>query len=227
MKVFIVEDDARVVEHITRALSSAGHCVESEGDGGVGLARALCEDYAALILDRMLPSLDGLSLVKRLRAAGNDTPVLFLTTMTGIDDRVDGLKGGADDYLVKPFAMTELLARINAMTRRSGPGDSTKVATRLCVADLEMDLIRRKVTRSGAEIDLQPQEFKLLEYLMRNAGRAVTRKMLLENVWKFHFDPRTKIVESHISRLRTKIGLARSRELIHTIRGIGYALRED
>jgi two-component system OmpR family response regulator len=224
MKIFVVEDDVRVVEHVTRGLSAAGHWVESEGDGRIGLDRALDGDYAALILDRMLPSLDGLTFVQRLRAAGNDMPVLFLTTMTGIDDRVDGLRGGADDYLVKPFAMSELLARINAMTRRVGSGDFAKVTTRFCVADLEMDIIRRRAARGNIEIDLQPQEFKLLEYLLRNAGRAVTRKMLLENVWKFDFEPRAKIVESHISRLRTKIGRP---ELIHTIRGIGYMLREE
>ena len=166
-----------------------------------------------------------LSLVKRLRADGNDTPVLFLTTMSGIDDRVEGLEGGADDYLVKPFAFAELLARVHAMTRRGGSGRG--VATRLAAGDLEIDLIQRSVTRCGKIIELQAQEFKLLEYLMRNEGRIVTRKMLLENVWNLNFDPRTNIVETHMSRLRSKIDRGHDHELIHTIRGTGYSLREN
>ncbi len=200
---------------------------ESVNDGAEGLTSALKGDYAALILDRMLPRLDGLSLVRRLRAEGRDTPVLFLTTMSGIDDRVEGLEAGADDYLVKPFAFAELLARVHALTRRTDPRSGRGVATRLVAADLEIDLIQRKVERGGQPVELQAQEFKLLEYMMRNAGRVVTRTMLLEHVWNLNFDPRTNIVETHMSRLRAKIDRGQTRELIHTIRGTGYTLRED
>jgi two-component system OmpR family response regulator len=227
MKILLVEDDGKIVEHVSHALAAAGHEVDTAGDGADGLSRALKGDYAALILDRMLPKLDGLSLVKRLRAEGNDTPVLFLTTMSGIDDRVEGLEGGADDYLVKPFAFAELLARLHAMTRRTDPRSGRGVATRLAAADLEIDLIQRKVERHGRPVELQAQEFKLLEYMMRNAGRVVTRAMLLENVWNLNFDPRTNIVETHMSRLRSKIDRGHDRELIHTIRGTGYILRDD
>jgi two-component system OmpR family response regulator len=227
MKILLVEDDGKIVEHVSHALAAAGHEVDTAGDGADGLSRALKGDYAALILDRMLPKLDGLSLVKRLRAEGNDTPVLFLTTMSGIDDRVEGLEGGADDYLVKPFAFAELLARIHVMTRRTDPRSGRGVATRLAAADLEIDLIQRKVERNGRPVELQAQEFKLLEYMMRNAGRVVTRAMLLENVWNLNFDPRTNIVETHMSRLRSKIDRGHDRELIHTIRGTGYILRDD
>src|SRR5690348_17471038 len=171
----------------------------------------------------MLPGIDGLSLVRQLRAEGRQTPVLFLTTMSGLDDRVEGLEGGGDDYLVKPFAFSELLARVNAITRRHGESEPT----RLRAADLEMDLIRRTASRAGKSIDLQPQEFRLLEYLLRNAGRVVTRAMLLENVWDLHFDPRTNIVETHLSRLRSKVDRGFGAELIHTVRGAGYTLRAD
>ena len=227
MKILLVEDDAKIVEHVSHALTAAGHVVEAVNDGAEGLSRALKGEYAALIQDRMLPTLDGLSLVKRLRADGNDTPVLFLTTMSGIDDRVEGLEGGADDYLVKPFAFAELLARIHALTRRSDPRSGRGVPTRLAAADLEIDLIQRKVERKGRPVELQAQEFKLLEYMMRNAGRVVTRTMLLENVWNLNFDPRTNIVETHMSRLRSKIDRGHEHELIHTIRGTGYILRDD
>jgi two-component system OmpR family response regulator len=173
----------------------------------------------------MLPGLDGLSLVRQLRDTNIRTPVLFLTTMSGLNDRVEGLESGADDYLAKPFAFSELLARVNAITRRAESHDSEP--TRLKLADLEMDLIRRTVQRAGKPIDLQPQEFRLLEYLLRNAGRAVTRAMLLENVWDLHFDPRTNIVETHLSRLRSKVDRGFAPELIHTLRGVGYVLRAD
>jgi two-component system OmpR family response regulator len=227
MKILLVEDDVQIVEHVRHALTAAGHDVESVHDGAKGLSRALEGEYAALILDRMLPQLDGLSLVKRLRADGKDTPVLFLTTMSGIDDRVEGLEAGADDYLVKPFASAELLARIHAMTRRTDPRSGRGVTTRLAAGGLEIDLIQRTVQRDGHPIDLQAQEFKLLEYMMRNAGRAVTRTMLLEHVWNLNFDPRTNVVETHVSRLRSKIDRGHGRELIHTIRGTGYILREE
>jgi two-component system OmpR family response regulator len=172
----------------------------------------------------MLPGIDGLGIVKTIRGAGVKTPVLFLTTLGGIDDRVEGLEAGGDDYLVKPFAFAELLARMNALARRSSP---TEVQTLLRVADLELDLLKRSVARGGKRIDLQPQEFKLLEYLMRHAGRVLTRTMLLESVWEFHFDPQTTVVETHISRLRSKIDQGFGVPLIHTVRGAGYCLRED
>jgi two-component system OmpR family response regulator len=224
MKILLVEDDSEIAGHVCHALTNAGHDVDSEGDGLQGLSRALSGEYAALILDRMLPGMDGLSLMKQLRADGIETPVLLLTTMAGIDDRVAGLEAGADDYLVKPFAFAELLARVNAMGRRADIGHR---ATRLAVADLEMDLITRTVRRAGNKIDLQSQEFRLLEYLVRNAGRAVTRAMLLEHVWKLNFDPRTNIVETHMSRLRAKLTHDDMKDLIHTIRGTGYILRAD
>ena len=226
MKILLVEDDKEIAGHVSLALATAGHDVDSSGDGLDGLSRASSGDYAALILDRMLPGLDGLSLMKQLRAAGIKTPVLLLTTMTGIDDRVEGLEAGADDYLVKPFAFAELLARVNAMARRTEINERAAV-TKLAVADLEMDLIARTVHRAGQAIELQAQEFRLLEYLLRNAGRAVTRTMLLEHVWKLNFDPRTNIVETHMSRLRGKLDRNNARDLIHTIRGTGYILRAD
>jgi two-component system OmpR family response regulator len=175
------------------------------------------------VVDRMLPGLDGLGIVKTIRSAGVKTPVLFLTALGGIGDRVAGLEAGGDDYLVKPFAFAELLARVNALARRPPPA---QVRTALRLADLELDLVKRSVSRAGKRIDLQPQEFKLLEYLMRHAGRVVTRTMLLENVWEFHFDPQTTVVETHISRLRAKIDQGFDPPLIHTVRGSGYCLRE-
>lgn len=223
MKILLIEDDRETAGHIVHALESQGHSVEQVHDGIEGLALARAGEHSALIVDRMLPGLDGLSLVRQLRAAGRQTPVLFLTTMSGLDDRVEGLEGGGDDYLVKPFAFSELLARVNAITRRHGESEPT----RLRAADLEMDLIRRTASRGGKSIDLQPQEFRLLEYLLRNAGRVVTRAMLLENVWDLHFDPRTNIVETHLSRLRSKIDRGFGAELIHTVRGAGYILRAD
>jgi two-component system OmpR family response regulator len=223
VKILLIEDDRETAGHIVHALESQGHSVEQVHDGIEGLAQARAGEHSALIVDRMLPGMDGLSLVRQLRAEGRQTPVLFLTTMSGLDDRVEGLEGGGDDYLVKPFAFSELLARVNAITRRHGESEPT----RLRAADLEMDLIRRTASRGGKSIDLQPQEFRLLEYLLRNAGRVVTRAMLLENVWDLHFDPRTNIVETHLSRLRSKIDRGFGAELIHTVRGAGYILRAD
>ena len=223
VKLLLVEDDAETADHIVHALTGHGHLVETAREGAQGLARARAGDHAALIVDRMLPQMDGLSLVRHLRSEGRQTPVLMLTTMSGLNDRVEGLEGGADDYLVKPFAFAELLARVHAITRRNEAQETTK----LRLADLEMDLIRRTVTRGARSIDLQPQEFRLLEYLLRNTGKVVTRAMLLENVWDLHFDPRTNIVETHISRLRSKIDRGFSRELIQTLRGVGYILRAD
>lgn len=222
MKILLIEDDSETAEGVAHALQSHGHAVETSANGREGAALARTNAYAALIVDRMLPELDGLSLVRELRADGVRTPILFLTTMSGIDDRVEGLEGGADDYLTKPFATPELLARVNAITRRAETHGET---TMLKAGGLEMDLIRRTVTRNGRPVTLQAQEFKLLEYLLRNAERVVTRAMLLENVWDLHFDPRTNIVETHMSRLRTKLDCGLGGDVIRTIRGTGYILR--
>jgi two-component system, OmpR family, response regulator len=222
MKLLVVEDDLRSSDFIQRGLREHGHVVDHAENGKDGLFLAGSGKYDALIVDRMLPELDGLSVIKMLRSNENHVPVLMLTAMGGIDDRVEGLQSGADDYLVKPFALAELVARIGALTRRPLIG---AVQTTLRVGDLEMDLLKRVVTRGGKPIDLQPQEFKLLEYLMRSDGRIVTRTMLLENVWDFHFDPQTSVVETHISRLRAKIDKGFEMELLKTIRGSGYSLR--
>lgn len=224
MRVLLIEDDAETVGFLVASLEEAGCRVVHAADGTTGLERVLEGGFDVAVVDRMLPALDGLTLVRSFRSAGARVPTLFLTTMSGVDDRVEGLEAGADDYLVKPFAFVELLARLNALVRRpplSEPG------TRLRVADLEMDLIARTVRRSGEPIDLRPREFQLLEYLLRNAGNVVTRGQLLEKVWDFHFDPTTNIVESHMSRLRGKVDRGFDRPLIDTIRGIGYILRGD
>ena len=202
MKILVIEDDANTRAYVQKALKEQGHDVDVASDGREGLFLAGSASYDVMIVDRMLPSFDGLSLVKAIRANGVKTPVLFLTTMSGVGDRVEGLEAGGDDYLVKPFAFAELLARLNALVRRPPLAEAKTI---LRTADLEMDLISRRVTRAGQKIDLHPREFRLLEYLMRNVDRIVTRTMLLENVWEFHFDPNTNIVETHISRLRSKI----------------------
>jgi two-component system OmpR family response regulator len=223
VKLLIVEDDREGAGYLKRALGEAGHTVDHIADGREGLLLAASEPYDVMVLDRMLPSMDGLAILRTLRASGVKTPVLLLTALGGIDDRVEGLEAGGDDYLVKPFAFAELLARINALARRPPPQEAPTV---LQVADLRMDLLSRTVSRRATRIDLQPREFQLLEYLMRHAGRVVTRTMLLESVWDFHFDPKTNIVETHVSRLRGKIDRGYGRELIHTVRGAGYCLRE-
>ena len=222
MKILVIEDDTEMAAYVAKGLRQQGHAVDQAANGRDGLFLAASEPYDLLIVDRRLPGLDGLAVVKTMRGAGVKTPVLFLTTMSGIDDRVEGLEGGADDYLVKPFAFAELVARVNALGRRPA---LTVTTTTLAVADLEIDLVKRTVTRAGRRIELQPREFQLLEYLMRHAGRIVTRTMLLENIWEFHFDPRTNIVETHISRLRSKVDRGFADELIHTVRGAGYCLR--
>jgi two-component system OmpR family response regulator len=222
LKLLLIEDDRETAIFVAQALEDRGYEVETVSDGSAGLERALSDQHDALVVDRMLPGIDGLSLVRRLRAQGKRVPILILTTMSGLNDRVEGLEGGADDYLVKPFAAEELVARVNAIVRRTA-GETT----RLSVFDLELDLLRRTVFRGGRVIDLQPQEFRLLEYLVRNSGRVVTRTMLLENVWDLQFDPRTNIVETHVSRLRGKVDRGFSIELIHTVRGEGYILRAD
>lgn len=222
MKLLLIEDDSETAWFIGRGLREQGHVVDHSASGRDGLFHAAGGAYDVLVVDRMLPGLDGLGLVKTLRAADVQTPILFLTTMSGVGDRVEGLEAGGDDYLVKPFAFAELLARVNALGRRRPMLQSD---TLLRSANLEMDLIARKVRRGTQEIDLQPREFRLLEYLLRNAGRVVTRTMLLEQVWEFHFDPRTNIVETHISRLRSKVDRGFEPELIETVRGTGYLLR--
>ena len=221
MKLLLIEDDTATAEHICKSLQQHGHVVDHAADGKDGLFLAAGETYDVIVVDRMLPGLDGLGIVKTIRSANIRTPVLFLTTLGGIDDRVEGLEAGGDDYLVKPFAFAELMARLNALARR--PPISQQETT-LRVANLEMDLLKRTVTRDGQRIELQPQEFRLLEYLMRHAERIVTRTMLLENVWEFHFDPGTNVVETHVSRLRSKVDRPFDTELIHTVRGSGYCL---
>jgi two-component system OmpR family response regulator len=222
MKLLVIEDDRDTADYIARGLREQGHVVDVTANGRDGLFRAAAGAYDLLIVDRMLPGLDGLALVKTVRGAGLTTPVLFLTTLSGVEDRVEGLEAGGDDYLVKPFAFAELAARVQALGRRP---PLQEAPTTLRVADLELDVVKRRVTRQGQRIDLQPREFQLLEYLMRHAGAVVTRTMLLEHVWEFHFDPKTSVVETHISRLRLKIDRAGAPDLIHTVRGAGYCLR--
>lgn len=221
MKLLLLEDDGEVRDYVARGLQALGHVVDSCATGRDALFLGTDGTHAVLILDRMLPGMDGLSVLKGLRAAGVKAPALFLTAMGEIDDRIEGLEAGADDYVVKPFALSELAARINALARRP---PLAGVQTRLRVADLEIDLLKRVATRGGQPIELQSQEFKLLEYLMRHAGEIVTRTMLLEQVWSFHFDPRTNVVESHMSRLRAKIDRNFEKPLIKTVRGAGYRI---
>ena len=223
MRILLIEDDVETASYVVVGLQEEGHVVTLASNGRTGLVLASTEDFEVLIVDRMLPGLDGLAIVRTLRASRIETPVLFLTTMSGIDDRVAGLNAGGDDYLVKPFAFDELAARVRALGRRHTR--VTTVETTLKVADLEMDLVRRAVRRATLPILLQPREFRLLEYLLRHTDQIVTRTMLLENVWDYHFDPRTNIVESHVSRLRTKVDKGFTPELIHTVRGAGYCLR--
>ncbi len=221
MKVLVVEDDIENARHLIRVLSESGHVGDVAGDAASAVGLAKAERYDVIVLDRMLPDLDGISVVKKLRRDGNATPVLFLTNVSGMDDRVEGLEAGGDDYLVKPFAAPELLARLAALARRPDLARTTALA----VHDLELDLLSRTARRGGEVIDLQPREFKILECLIRNDGRIVTRKMLLETVWEFVFDPQTSIVETHISRLRAKVDREREPALIQTVRGVGYCLR--
>ena len=219
MNILLVEDDIQMADHLARAFSAEGYRMDVERNGDTGLSRAVSGDYDVIVLDRMLPGIDGLTLLKSLRDDQILTPVICLTTMCGVHHRVEGLEAGADDYLVKPFAFTELLARVRALARRPA-----LQRTLLVVGDLKMDLIQRSVMRGNQPIELLPQEFKLLEYFMRNQGRTVTRYMILENVWDIHFDPRTSVVESHISRLRAKISPGATRDYIRTVRNAGYIL---
>ena len=222
MRILIIEDDDNTASYMAAGLDQSGHVVDRCADGRDGLFMASSGDYDVMVVDRMLPSLDGLSLVQALRAAKVTTPVLFLSALGQVDDRVKGLRAGGDDYLTKPFAFSELLARLEALSRRTA---APAVQTRLDVGDLHLDLLTRQVTRAGQTIELQPREYRLLEYLMRHAGQVVTRTMLLEGVWDYHFDPQTNVIDVHISRLRQKIDKGFERPLLHTIRGAGYAIR--
>lgn len=222
MKFLLIEDDVPTAAYIQRGMKENGHTVDHAKTGQEGLLLAGSHPYDVLIIDRMLPGMNGLTVVKMLRDIEVKTPIIFLTTMGGIDDRVDGLNAGGDDYLVKPFAFSELYARVNALSRRP---PMSAFRNLLQVDDLEMDVLKRKVTRAGEVIDLQPKEFMLLEFLVRHAGQVVTRTMLLESVWDFHFDPKTNIVDTHVSRLRSKVDRGHKVELIQTVRGFGYSVR--
>ena len=221
MKILLLEDDAQTCDYIARGLRETGHVVDVCATGRDAIFLGSNGGHDLMIIDRMVPGVDGLSALKALRITGVSTPALFLTSMGGVDDRVEGLEAGADDYLVKPFAMSELIARLNALARRP---HLAEVQTRLRVGELELDLLKRAASRAGRAIPLQAQEFKLLEYLMRHAGQVVTRSMLLENVWSFHFDPKTNIIEGHLSRLRAKIDRDFGSEMIKTVRGAGYMI---
>ena len=224
MRVLVVEDDSQVAAYLVKGLKEQGHNVDHAADGKNGLFLATSEDYDAMIIDRMLPELDGLAIVKSVRAAGKTTPMLILSALGDVDARVEGLRAGGDDYLTKPFAFSELLARLDALLRRARQAPATE--TTLRVADLELDQLTRTVKRSGHVIALQPREYRLLEYLMDNAERVVTRTMLLEQVWDYHFDPQTNVIDVHISRLRAKIDKGFEQALLHTVRGAGYMIRE-
>lgn len=224
MKLLVIEDDREAAAYIVKGLAESGYVVDHAADGREGLFMASSGSYDALIVDRMLPGMDGLTLIAALRAAENRTPVLILSALGAVDDRVKGLRAGGDDYLVKPFAFAELLARIEALLRRGSGGQAT---TRLRVGDLEMDLLARSVRRGTQEIELLPREFRLLEFLMRHAGQVITRTMLLESVWDYHFDPQTNVIDVHVSRLRQKIDKGFERPLLHTVRGAGYRLGTD
>ena len=227
MRILLIEDDPETSRFVRKGLEEGGHVVDLAGDGRQGLLLALDAEHDAVIVDRMLPGLDGLSIVRSLRAAGRTTPVLVLSALGEVDDRVEGLRAGGDDYLVKPFALAELSARLEALVRRrDAAAGSAAPATRLAVADLEMDLLARSVKRAGRTVDLKPREFRLLEHLMRHPGQVVTRTMLLEAVWDYHFDPQTNVIDVHVSRLRRKIDRDFGRPLIHTVRGAGYLIRE-
>jgi two-component system OmpR family response regulator len=222
MKILLVEDNERVAQFVAKGLRESGHVLDHADNGRDGLFLASSEKYDAIVLDRMLPGgIDGLGIIEALRKTGTKTPILILSALAEVDDRIKGLRAGGDDYLTKPFAFGELLARLDALTRRS---QQAVAQTVLAVDDLRMDLLARQVTRAGRPIELQPREFKLLEFLMRHADQAVTRTMLLENVWDYHFDPQTNVIDAHVSKLRQKIDAPFGRPLLHTLRGVGYKL---
>lgn len=222
MRILVIEDDEETAAYMVKGLKESGYVVDHAANGKDGMVRAMSGGYDGLVVDRMLPGVDGLSIIQGIRAAGVKTPALILSALGAVDDRVKGLKAGGDDYLTKPYAFSELLARIEVMLRR---GAGNAVETKLRVADLQMDLLARTVTRGTQELDLQPREFLLLEYLMRNAGNVVTRTMLLEHVWDYHFDPQTNVIDVHVSRLRQKIDKGFAKPLLHTVRGAGYCLK--
>lgn len=223
MRVLLIEDDKETAAFLVKALKESGHAAETAQDGETGLSYARAGDYDVLIIDRMLPERDGLSVIEALRKDADRTPVLILSALGEVDDRVKGLRAGGDDYLTKPYAYSELLARIEALARRSAPEESE---TTYVVGDLVLDRLSHKVVRSGESIILQPREFRLLEYLMKNAGQVVTRTMLLEHIWDYHFDPQTNVIDVHISRLRAKIDKGFNSPLLHTVRGAGYMIRD-
>jgi len=224
MRLLVIEDDRETAQFLQRSLRESGHNADVAGDGETGLAMARDGGYEVLIVDRMLPQRDGLSIVQILRGEGTRTPVLILSALGEVDDRVKGLRAGGDDYLTKPYQYTELLARIEALARRPAPEQQE---TRYAVGDLVLDRLSHKVTRGGEPIVLQPREFRLLEYLMKHAGQVVTRTMLLENVWDYHFDPQTNVIDVHVSRLRSKIDKNFATPLLHTVRGAGYTIRDS
>ncbi len=224
MRILLIEDDRDTREFTRRALGQDGHVVDAAEDGRQGLFLASTERYDVIVLDRMLPVLDGMTLLKTLRGAGNRTPVLLLSALAEVDHRVEGLRAGADDYLTKPFAHAELSARLDNLRRRNDGAAGEAATTTLVIADLHLDLLKRDARRGARRIELQPREFRLLEYLMRHAGQVVTRAMLLESVWDYHFDPQTNVIDVHVSRLRQKIDRGEAVALLHTVRGAGYRL---
>jgi two-component system OmpR family response regulator len=226
MRILIIEDDREAASYLVKAFREAGHVADHAENGLDGYAMAESGDYDVLVVDRMLPKLDGLSLIRSLREQKIETPVLILSALGQVDDRVKGLRAGGDDYLPKPYAFSELLARVEVLSRRRTAGGPSGEPTSYRVGDLELDRLSHRVTRSGQEIVLQPREYRLLEYLMKNAGQVVTRTMLLEHVWDYHFDPQTNVIDVHVSRLRAKIDKGFERPLIHTVRGAGYMVRE-
>jgi len=222
MQILLIEDDARVADHVARGLREAGHLVDMARGGREGLFKAAAEQFDAIVLDRMLPEIDGLKILQTIRATGDTTPVLILSALGDVDERIKGLRAGGDDYLPKPFALSELIARVEVLGRR---GSAIAETTQLVIGDLIVDLLGRAVTRGGRRIDLTQREFRILEYLMRNEGRVVTRSMLLEHVWDYSFDPQTNIVDQHVSRLRQKVDRDFPTALIETVRGTGYVIR--
>jgi len=224
MKILLIEDDLEAAGYLTTSLKEVGHVAEHAADGEIGLTMAQDGGYDVLIIDRMLPKMDGISIIANLRKQGDQTPVLILSALGQVDDRVTGLRAGGDDYLSKPYAFSELLARIEVLCRRRLSGESE---TNYVVGDLEMDRLAHEVRRGGVEIVLQPREYRLLEYLMKNAGQVVTRTMLLENVWDYHFDPQTNVIDVHVSRLRSKIDKDFEEQLLQTVRGTGYILKSE
>lgn len=223
MRLLLIEDDKDVASYICKAMKEAGHVIDHSDNGKEGLFLATTEKYDVMIIDRMLPELDGLTVIKTLRGADNQTPVIILSALGDVDDKVQGLRSGSDDYLVKPFSFSELLARVEVLHKREQNTDKAEKTT-LHVGDLELNLLSRKVTRAGKQIDLQSREFRLLEFLIEHKGQVVTRTMLLESVWDYHFDPQTNVIDVHISRLRSKIDKDFAPPLIKTIRGAGYII---